>query len=695
MNAKSVTLRGILAAVLSWGVSDCLHGQKTVTRPVTASTTHDFQDQPPSLHAWEPYFEMWVDFEDRSEDEWEDIHELLCTLEEHPVNLNTATREELEALPFLSDRQVSDVLEYIYRYHGIKTKAELIAISSLDYHVWNLLQCFTYIGSQPPSPHPSWKDIWKKGRHELSGYVNIPTYRRKGDLNGYLGPQFRHWLHYDFQSMRKLRFGIVAAQDAGEPFFAGRNRMGYDLYSAYLLVHDVGHLQTLAIGRYKLAFGMGLVMNSGFGMGKTMLSQDISRETNPLRAHTSRSESNYQQGIAGTLTWRHGWSTSAFASYMTIDASLNDDGSAATLTYNSYHRTPKEMERKHNTHAFTGGIHIKKQWRDGHVGTTAVITHLSRTLHPDISQRYRRFSASGNDFANFSLDYAFRRYPFSLRGETAIDRRGAIATLNTARLHLSQYFDLKAIQRFYSYRYTSLHANAFREGSGVQNESGVYAGLQWRPRYGLNIEAYTDFAYFPFMRYQVSQSSHAIDNQASISIHNGEWTIDARYRLHIRQKDARQADGTRDKGRLADIPEHRLRYSAAWQHDRWTARLQADAVSTRDGHTSKGYMISASGGCTSDKGRLLLACRYFHTDDYDSRIYAYEHGIPHIFSLSSFYGHGIRYAITAKLQCTGCLTATARIGVTDYFDRSTIGSGLQMIDGSSACDIELHCRWKF
>ena len=34
-------------------------------------------------------------------------------------------------------------------------------------------------------------------------------------------------------------------------------------------------------------------------------------------------------------------------------------------------------------------------------------------------------------------------------------------------------------------------------------------------------------------------------------------------------------------------------------------------------------------------------------------------------------------------------------GVTDYFDRSTIGSGQQQINASSACDIEVGMRWRW
>ena len=55
-----------------------------------------------------------------------------------------------------------------------------------------------------------------------------------GDKNGYLGYQYKHSIRYDFTYGDKVRFGVLGAQDAGEPFLAGKNSMGYDFYSFLL-----------------------------------------------------------------------------------------------------------------------------------------------------------------------------------------------------------------------------------------------------------------------------------------------------------------------------------------------------------------------------------------------------------------------------------------------------------------------------
>lgn len=86
---------------------------------------------------------------------WQDYEEDLEEMAQHPVNLNTATREELERMPFLTASQVEDILFYIYRYGQLKSMSELTLISSIDWYQRQLMSCFFYVaddGSKPAFP---------------------------------------------------------------------------------------------------------------------------------------------------------------------------------------------------------------------------------------------------------------------------------------------------------------------------------------------------------------------------------------------------------------------------------------------------------------------------------------------------------------------------------------------------------------
>ena len=92
---------------------------------------------------------------------------------------------------------------------------------------------------------------------------------------------------------------------------------------------------------------------------------------------------------------------------------------------------------------------------------------------------------------------------------------------------------------------------------------------------------------------------------------------------------------------------------------------------------------------------ISATMKLFYTDDHNSRLYSYERAPLYCYSNSAYYGQGLRYSFMAKWKPTDSLTLTGKVGVTDYFDRSSIGSSLQQIDASSACDVELQAKWKW
>lgn len=640
--------------------------------------------------SWEPLLASMLTAEDMETDAWEDTYELLCELEQQPLNLNTATREQLEQLPFLSAQQVEAIVEYLYHYAPMKSMNELRMIRALDVVQIELLHCFTCVGYVPDEQQfPSTKDIVHYGRQKLMADLRVPLYKRAGDRDGYLGPPYRHTLRYQFSYGDYVKLGGIGAQDAGEPFFANRNKTGYDFYSYYLQLKHLGRLETLVVGKYKLSAGMGLVLNNSFGMGKLATLQQMGRHSSTVRPHTSRSSAGYFTGVAATVSLSKPWQLTGFVSYRPTDATLNTDGTARTLLTDGYHRTAAEMEKKSNTHAADAGARVAFRHGRLHLGATAVYTHLSRRLQPDVRQLYRVHYAQGNDFLNLSADYGFLHHRLALNGETAINRQGAIATINNLSVNVTDGLSLLLLQRFFSYNYTALHARTVSEGGRVQNESGIYAGLSWQPLHQLRFQAYTDYAYFAWARYQVSQSSHAWDNLLTATYTHRNWQFAARYRLHLRQKD----DET--KTALNNETEQRARLAVSWQTGTLSSTTQADAVSTTADGGQRGVMLSEAVQWQTGKVKLNMSVARFNTDSYAARLYVYERGPLYSFAFPAYYGRGWRLAFMAHAAVTANLSLTAKAGCTRYTDRDVIGSGLQQINAKTQSDLDVQMIWKF
>lgn len=647
--------------------------------------------------SWE---ELFYDMMSAAEDDdvaanWAVAYETLSALADAPMDINTATRQDLEQLPFLTAQQLDDIEEYRYRYGPMKSLGELLMIPSITPLCRELLSHFVTIGAAQPLGQrrlPKLADALSTAKQQLTAYSHVPFFTRRGDRNGYLGYRYKHWLQYDYSSCGgRIRAGLVAAQDAGEPFLSNKNTMGYDYYSYFLQLRQMGRVENLVLGKYKVSAGMGLVFSTGFSLGKLAMLQSLARTTATLRPHASRSVADYLQGAAATVRLSSRLSTTAFASYRAIDATLNANGEAATLVTSGYHRTPTEISKKNNTHAAATGLRLAYSHGGIHIGANAVYTHLDRRLQPNVKTLYRRYYPQGTNFVNASVDYSLQRHRLAINGETAIDGHGAVATLNSASFRATDALTLLALHRFYSYRYQSLYAHALSEGGRVQNESGVMAGATWQPSPQLRLQAYADYAQSPWLRYQVSQpGSTASDYFVSLTYSRTLWSLEGRYRLHLRQRDNTQ------KSALIDCREQRARLLLTLSPTaNFTSTTQADLSDISYKHHGQGYALSQRLGYTGKWFSASAAFSYFNTTTTDCRIYLYERAPLYTFAFSSFSGQGIRYSAMLRAGIGRKLTLTAKVGIINYFDRNTIGTGYQQTEGSSQTALDLQCRWRF
>ena len=631
--------------------------------------------------SWRHWLADLSEMEDFESTRWEDYEEDMEEMAQHPINLNTATREELSRFPFLSAQQVEDIQAYIYRYGGMKSLGELAMIPSISWQQRQLLGSFVYVSTENVSHFPTLQNIARYGKHELVGMVKIPFYDRKGDVNGYSGYKYKHGVRYQFRYGDYVKLGFLGAQDAGEPFGGGKNKLGYDFYSFYLQVRKLGRWKNITLGRYRLHEGLGLVLNNDFSFGKlSVLSSLAASSATQIRVHSSRSSANYLQGAAATYSILRGLDLTAFFSYRQIDATLNDDGSIRTILKTGLHRTQSEIRRQDVASNTLVGGHINYRLGGWHVGATAFFTSFSRPLKPTKSQLYKRFAPEGDKFWNASIDYGYISHRWNIAGETATGYCGAIATLHSVSYLFSDKFSLLGLHRFYSARYYSLFSNAFAEGSDVQDENGVYLGFNWMPARRWSISAYSDFAHFAWPKYQTKTSTQSWDSQVNILYQPSRYyTLGARLRYKERA-------GTRTD---------RCRCYVSMLRKNWNARTSLDYVMSQKEERSQGYMVSENLGYQWRWLRLAGSLGYFHTSDYESRIFVYEPGLLYQMSFGNYYGEGMRYALVARSEISSHLLLIAKLGITDYFDRDHISSGYQEIVGSSQTDLEIQLKWKW
>ena len=494
----------------------------------------------------------------------------------------------------------------------------------------------------------------------------------------YLGEPFYLSMRYAYQFDDRIQAGFVAEKDAGEPFWTDVHK-GFDFYSFHFLLKEQGVLKTLALGDYKASFGQGLVVSNDFTPGRSALVAQAERRNNGFRRHYSTNEQDFFRGAAATLAWKD-WEASLFYSYRKWDAAIERD-TFPSIQSGGLHRLQRDWEKRQALNVHSIGMNFRWATPRFHIGLTGLYyTFGGKVFYPQ-ERVDNRFAFRGTSNFNVGIDYMWRNRWGKFYGETAMSRNGAIATLNALLLTPASYLSFLVLHRYYDKRYQALFGNAFAQNSSVENEQGVYLGLQWTPFGYWKVSAYADFYRFPWLKYQVDYPSTGKEYMVRL-----DYAPNEQLSAYLRYK-RKERDGSGHTDRMRGQVSYVVRRA-------WHLRTSAD-VSLVEG--AEGWQISQSIGWKPLRVpfRFDLYAAWFSTDGYAARIYSYEKNILYAFYMPSFYGKGIRAALTFRWDISRRLMLSGKIGHTWQKDRNTIGSDAEQIDGNQKTDLSLLMRYKF
>jgi hypothetical protein len=639
----------------------------------------------------------------------ESLYADLSYLTEHPFDLNAVTEEQLKRLPFLSDRQIEQLLSYRKRYGNMVSIYELKNIEDIDFQTISLLLPFVYIGDNLVEKRLlTVKNLLKYGRNELQIRYDQCFQQKKGygeqtdsilllyPNRKYRGEPFYHSLRYSYTFEDRLQAGFVAEKDVGEPFWNAYHK-GYDFYSAHLFLKDINWLKSLAIGDYKMSFGQGLVISNDFSPSRTAVVAQAERRTNGFRRHFSTNEQDFFRGVASTITIKN-LDISVFYSYRKMDAAV-DSLTFTSLKTDGLHRLQRDWEKRKTITMQVYGGNIRYATPHFHVGLTALSYSFGKfKMDPD-PKPYNLFYFKGSNNFNIGVDYMLKSNRIKFYGETSLSKNGAISTLNALQLTPASYISFLVLYRYYDRRYQALFGNAFSQGSTVQNEQGVYMGLQLTPIAHWKLSVYADLFRFPWLKYGIDAPSGGQEYMAQI-----DYTPSRNFSTYLRYKyRQKEKNGTFENDNLLRInpyKQHRIRFQQVYNFSSpFIFKTSLDGILFDDPikKLNKGIMISQSIGWKPTTLPLQMDgyLAWFHTDDYNSRVSSYEKNILYAFNMPSFYGDGMRFALTFRLDIWKRLSLSAKLAHTHYWDRDLIGTDTEEISGSDKTDLYALLRWKF
>ena len=354
------------------------------------------------------------------------------------------------------------------------------------------------------------------------------------------------------------------------------------------------------------------------------------------------------------------------------------------------------MEKKNNSREQVAGMNVNYRKERFQAGISGVY-HSYNTMYYPVVREYNYYYLRDSSNMNASIDYSYRLNRLSFAGETAIARNGAVATTNMIQYSPSNLLSLSALYRYFPVSYNAMHAQAFSEGSRVQNENGLYVGATFSPMRKILITSYIDIFRFPWSKDQVDQPSKGVDIYflGTYTV-NRNSNIELRYKFKQKEQNAWYPDESSRTVLPYNTQKIRLRYNNMLNSG-WNFRTTMDAALYQQIHfpMEKGFMLSQNIGYRgSEKITGDFFAGYFKSDTYAARLYSYERNILTTFYMPSFYGEGVRLALSGRYIITSRLSFSAKIGHSRYFDREIIGSGTEQITGNSRTDIFTYLRWR-
>jgi hypothetical protein len=650
---------------------------------------------------------------------------------EHPINLNNTTIEELRSLQSLTDIQINNLFRHIKKNGKLLTIYELQGISGFDLQTIHKILPYVRVADNFNSSHFSLKEMFKDGSHtvllrygrtieEQAGFTAIDSTKLYGSQNSrYIGSPDKLYARYRFTYGNNVSWGVTAEKDQGELFFKdnqrfkynwydstlnGKQKTGFDFYSAHFYLHNIRFIKSLAIGDYQASFGQGLTMWSGYGFGKTSDIVSSKKSANGIKPYASVDENRYLRGGAATVALKK-FEATAFYSTKRVDANVTDtlpDGEIAaisSLQETGYHTTASEIADKDAIQQTVYGGNISYKSTQFNIGFTGMHYELNADLKRSLGI-YNQFEFNDRQNTNLGIDYNFIIRNFNFYGEEAMSANGGKAFLNGVLVSLDPRLALSVVHRNYDRNYQNLLSNAFAENTTASNEKGLYVGMTAKPTSRFTLTAYYDRFEFLWLKYQVSAPSRGTDYMAQLN-YTPSKKFDAYLRVRSRSKFKNTSADIDEIDFIVPYEQTNYRINTSFSvlpSIKLKNRLEFVDYKMDNNKTEKGFLIYQDITYSKVGSKFSASLRYalFQTDSYNVRLYAYENDMPGAYSIPAYYERGSKFYILLDYNITRRIEVWLRFAQTVYDNKKVISEGsLTEIKGNTKSEIKAQVRFKF
>lgn len=641
--------------------------------------------------------------------DYTDLQDQLEQYNRNKLNLNKASREQLQRLFFLEDNQINAIIQHRFVYGDFLNLYELQTITSLDEITIYYLTYFVTVDENWREDQTPFKQMLAKGKHEIIGLYDSELQQREGykkeradaGKSYYLGNQDRYVFRYRFSYGNRLTFGYTGEKDMGEQFGKGAQQNGFDFNSFHFYYRPRKTIiKTIALGDYQINFGQGLAFASGLAARKSAFVMNVRRSYSPIRAFRSLNENEFLRGAAVTLGGKK-WQAVLFGSGKYISTNFNatdtlqGDDIFSSVSLTGLHRTTSEISKRQNVFQTIYGGNARWVLKRGHIGVTHVNTQYDIAFLPG-DKPYQLYNFKGNKLGNTGVDFNLQWRNFNFFGEGARSSNNAYAVTSGMLISLDANLDAVVLYRNFAKDYQTTFANSFAENSDTRNEQGIYTGITLRLNRKWIVNSYIDVYQSKWLRYLVVGPSNGFDFLSELQyLPSRSAQFYVRFRQEIKYRN--QSGNTEKTDYLSAQSRSVYRFNAQYKVAlNLSAKSRIEVVTFSDDikKNQVGTLLLQDINWSSPRKKVNLIFRmaYFTVDDYNARVYAAENDVLYQYAVPLYQNSGVRYYLVARIKINRKLDLWFKYSETKYSNVDKISSGLEQINGNTMTDFRIQFR---
>jgi hypothetical protein len=401
------------------------------------------------------------------------------------------------------------------------------------------------------------------------------------------------------------------------------------------------------------------------------------------------------------------WQFVSFISYKNINTNfqnadtnnINSFDGFTGFNYTGFNRTANEILDKDNVKQSILGVHVQKDFNFLQIGFTGIKSNYNVPFLPS-NQLYQMYNFSGNQLMNVGLDYKLSLGNALFSGEFSKSDNGGFATTNSLLLTLDSKLDLCLLYRHFEPNYQTTFNNPFAENSDGKNETGFYFGLSYKPARAFTINSYIDFYKSAWLRYQIDAPSKGFDLLSEVQ-YNPSKVINIYIRYKFENKQKNESNNiTALNPVLAEQIRQQFRFHLKYKISLFIeteSRFEQIQFSTKNATNTNGTLIYQDIKFKFYNNKFTINTRLalFDIDEFNARIYAFEDNVPYTYSVPMFQNSGTRFYLMANYKITKNIKFFARFSNTQYNNLTSIGSGLEQINGNTQSDLTIQLQMSF